>query len=239
MAFRPRSDDLILVQGLRGTRAVFDDWSARPWRVLGPWLAGSAAITATLLVSVIVIAHVVTPDPNPPMVLPGFGQNAGADGVAWYLWRNGLVLALHAMACVAGFIAGSTLPLEAEKYSGWWRWVHDKAGPLAILFVTAATLFSLITQAWSLGFGLSTLSFQFDVSPQYLLMLLLPHAIPELIALFLPLAAWIIASRRGEWDQLLAATFVTVGIAVPMLIAAALTEVYVTPILLRHALHLT
>ena len=33
-----------------------------------------------------------------------------------------------------------------------------------------------------------------------------PHAIPELVALFLPLAAWIIASRRGEWEQLLAAT---------------------------------
>jgi len=37
-----------------------------------------------------------------------------------------------------------------------------------------------------------------------------PHAILELIALFLPLAAWIIASRRGEWEQLLAATVVTV-----------------------------
>ena len=51
-----------------------------------------------------------------------------------------------------------------------------------------------------------------------LLLGVLPHAIPELIALFLPLAAWIIASRRGEWDQLLAATFVTVAIAVPVLV---------------------
>ena len=56
-----------------------------------------------------------------------------------------------------------------------------------------------------------------------------PHALPELIALFLPLAAWIIASRRGEWDQLLAATFVTVAIAVPILVVAAFVEVYVSP----------
>ena len=56
------------------------------------------------------------------------------------------------------------------------------------------------------------------VSPALLLLGVLPHAIPELIALFLPLAAWIIASRRGEWDQLLAATFVTVAIAVPVLV---------------------
>ena len=58
---------------------------------------------------------------------------------------------------------------------------------------------------------------------------MLPHAIPELIALFLPLAAWIIASRRGEWDQLLAATAVTVAIAVPVLVVAAFVEVYVSP----------
>ena len=58
---------------------------------------------------------------------------------------------------------------------------------------------------------------------------MLPHAVPELTALFLPLAAWIIASRRGEWDQLLAATFVTVAIAVPVLVVAALIEVYVSP----------
>jgi uncharacterized membrane protein SpoIIM required for sporulation len=57
----------------------------------------------------------------------------------------------------------------------------------------------------------------------------LPHAIPELIALFLPLAAWILASRRGEWEQLLAATVVTVAVAVPVLIIAAFIEVYISP----------
>ena len=51
----------------------------------------------------------------------------------------------------------------------------------------------------------------------------------ELVALFLPLAAWIIASRRGEWDQLLAATLVTVTIAVPVLFISALWEVFVAP----------
>jgi uncharacterized membrane protein SpoIIM required for sporulation len=57
----------------------------------------------------------------------------------------------------------------------------------------------------------------------------LPHALPELVALFLPLAAWIIASRRGEWEQLLAATLVTVAVAVPVLVIAAFIEVYVSP----------
>jgi hypothetical protein len=52
---------------------------------------------------------------------------------------------------------------------------------------------------------------------------------------FLPLAAWIMASRRGEWDQLLAAMLVTVAVAIPVLLAAALVEVYLSPHLF-HAL---
>jgi hypothetical protein len=148
------------------------------------------------------------------------------------LFRNGLVLALHAMACVAGFIAGSSLPLEAERYSGVWRWVHDKAGPLAIAFVSCATAFSLLTQSYVLGMATSTLAYDVGVSPGLLLFGLLPHALPELVALFLPLAAWIIASRRGDWHQLLAATAVTVLLAIPVLVAAAFIEVYVTPGLL-------
>ena len=44
-----------------------------------------------------------------------------------------------------------------------------------------------------------------------LLLALTPHALPELVALFLPLAAWIIASRNDDWQDLLAATFVTVA----------------------------
>jgi hypothetical protein len=43
------------------------------------------------------------------------------------------------------------------------------------------------------------------------------------------LAAWLIASRRGQWNQLLAATAVTVAIAVPMLVFPATIEVYVWP----------
>ena len=52
------------------------------------------------------------------------------------------------------------------------------------------------------------------------------------MALFLPLAAWIIASRRDDWQDLLAATAVTVAIAVPMLLAAAAVEIWVSPQLL-------
>ena len=145
------------------------------------------------------------------------------------LWRNSLVLALHATACVAGFIAGASMPIAAAQRTGISRWIHVKAGELAILFVCAVTLFSLSTQALYLGFQGSTISYQLGISHGALILSVLPHALLELTALFLPLAAWLIASRRGEWNQLLAATFVTVLLAIPVLVIAGAVEVYVWP----------
>jgi hypothetical protein len=156
-------------------------------------------------------------------------SEADAGDFGHLLYRNGLVLALHAMACVAGFIAGSSLPQLAAERSGMSRRVHERAGSLAIAFVVCATVFSLTTQAYALGQAASTLAAQFGMSPAKLLLGILPHAVPELTALFLPLAAWVIASRRGRWEELLAATFVTVAIAVPVLLASAFVELYVSP----------
>jgi hypothetical protein len=220
--------ELVLVQGLRDTRGTLQRWNARPLAVLGPWLALSAGICAVLLVAVVVIANLSPPDAT-PILLPGLTSTATFSDVGHILYRNSLVLALHAMACVAGFIAGSSLPLEADRYSGAWRWIHDKAGPLAIGFVVCATSFSLFTQAFVLGSAASTLAAQGHMSPELLIVGILPHAIPELIGLFLPLAAWTTASRRGAWEELLAATFLTVAIAVPLVVTAAFIEVYVSP----------
>jgi len=226
-----QTSDLVLVRGLADTRATLDEWNDRPGPVVGRWLVGSLAITATLLFSVWLIATVSVPDPG--MAFLGLGDQPHIGQVAQVMMRNALVLALHAMACVAGFIAGSSLPLEAQQRSGAWRWVHEKAGPLAIAFVVCATAFSLVTQALVLGSGAASLAATLDVGPGLLLLGLLPHALPELVALFLPLAAWLIASRQKDWHELLAATVVTVLLAVPVLVASAFVEVYVSPGLLR------
>jgi uncharacterized membrane protein SpoIIM required for sporulation len=89
-----------------------------------------------------------------------------------------------------------------------------------------------------LGHTLAGVAHFLRVSPGLLLLGVLPHAIPELVALFLPLAAWIIASRKGEWEQLLAATLVTVAVAVPLHVVAAFIEVYVSPHLFTALTHI-
>lgn len=226
-----RVEDLVLAPGLRSTRLTLAEWNRAPWPVLRGWLVASVAVATGLLAAVWVVAT-FTPADITPLLLPGINVPAGTGDVLHVLGRNSLVLALHAFACVAGFIAGCALPLRAERYSGLSRRIHDRAGPLAIGFVIAATAFSLITQAYAIGAAASSVSAQLHMSPGLLLVGLLPHALPELTALFLPLAAWMVASRRGHWDQLLAATFVTVGIAVPVLVVSAFVETYVSPHLL-------
>ena len=223
-----RTDDLVLVQGIHDTRQTLASWNRDPGPVLGGWFRGSVTITAGLLFAVWVVALFSTPDPT-PMLFPGYHTPVEFETVGRVLFRNSLVLALHSMACVAGFIAGSSLPQEAHRYSGVWRKIHDHAGPLAIGFVVCATAFSLLTQAFVLGGGAATLAAQLDITSFVLLFALLPHALPELVGLFLPLAAWLIASRRGDWHELLAATFVTTAIAIPLLVISAFIEVFLSP----------
>jgi Stage II sporulation protein M len=222
---RSHAEQLALVRGWDDTRATWRRWNARPLATLAPWALGSVAIAALLLTATWVIAMIATPDPT---VYAFHGGGAWSD-YGFILYRNGLVLALHAMACVAGFIAGSSLPVVAAGHRGAWRRVHDRAGRLAMGFVGAATLFSLGTQAYALGLQASSIADAHAVTPALLMLSILPHALPELTALFLPLAAWLLASRRQAWNELLAATFATTAVAVPLLLVAAAIEVWLSP----------
>jgi hypothetical protein len=222
----------VFSHGMQDTRETLDAWSVRPWQVLRSWLGLSLAIALALLAATWFVAGLLTPDLT-PIHLPGLTEPSEPGDLLPILWRNSLVLALHGTACVAGFIAGASMPIAAAQRQGISRWVHVKAGELAILFVCAVTLFSLGTQALYLGFQGSTLSSQLHITRLELILSVLPHALIELAALFLPLAAWLIASRRGEWNQLLAATFITVVLAIPALILAATLEVYVWPHILE------
>src|SRR4051794_16864498 len=132
--------DLAIVAGFGDTRRTLAGWNRAPRGVLAPWTVAAIGIAVLLLLAVWAIASVSQPDLT-PVILPGLNAPPSLRAVAHVLERNSLVLALHSMACVAGYIAGSSLPQEAKAYRGVVRAIHDHAGPLAIAFVTAATLF--------------------------------------------------------------------------------------------------
>jgi hypothetical protein len=225
-------NDLVLVQGMKDTRVTLRRWNERPVHVLGPWFALSLVVAIGLLGAVWLVAVLTEADAT-LLEINGLTRDVDSGDYARVLYRNSLVLALHAMACVAGFMAGSSIPLSAANRSGVDRWVHEKAGRFAIAFVVCATTFSLISQAYIIGGTAATYAGQLDISPALLIVSLLPHALPELVALFLPLAAWLIASRNNRWEELLAATVVTVAIAVPLLLLAVVIELHISPMLLE------
>jgi hypothetical protein len=222
------ANQYVFVHGMRQTRSILERWGENPWPVLRTWFVGAVLISLGLLAAVTVAASLITPDYGFKYT-PTIPDGPEWSRVLYVLARNSLVLALHAVACVAGFIAGATLPLSAERRTGISRWIHEKARPIAFGWVIAVTCFSLLTQTLGLGLIGSTISWDVGISVPLLVLTALPHALLELTAVFLPLAAWTIASRRGEWDQLLAATMITVAIAIPMLIVAATWEIYVWP----------
>ena len=225
-------NDLVLVQGMKDTRVTLRRWNERPLLVLAPWMSLSLKVAVGLLGAVWLVAELTGAD-STLLEINGITREVEAADYLRVLFRNSLVLTLHALACVAGFIAGSAMPLSAANRSGLDRWVHEKAGRFAIAFVVCATTFSLVTQAYIIGGNAATVASQLDISPALLIVGLLPHALPELVALFLPLAAWLIASRTNRWEELLAATVVTVAVAVPMLLVAVVVEMQVSPVLLE------
>jgi hypothetical protein len=242
-----KADGLAVVQGWPETVATLHRWRRAPGRRLGEWALGSLAVTVFLLAATWYVALLSPADPT-PYVFPGLTQPAHVSDFTSVLYRNSLVLGLHAMACVAGFIAGSAPKshgdppgpgdrVESKRPGSGTPWaeggrVHRDAGRLAMGFVTVATLFSLSTQALALGSAAATLAAQLRVSPLHLLLALTPHAVPELFALFLPLAAWTLAAHRRAGHELLAATLVTTAVAVPLLVGAGAVETWVTPGLL-------
>jgi hypothetical protein len=222
------SSDYVLAQGLRDTRGTFEAWQQAHWRVLRGWMALSFAIACALLAATWLVAGSVTPDLT-QITIPGVTRPIDLGDLRLILLRNGTVLAFHATACVAGFIAGASMPIAAQSRTGVSRWIHVKAGELALAFVVGVTIFSLSIQSLTLGFQAATLAYHLHISDAALILSVLPQALIELPALFLPLAAWILASRSKKWDQLLAATFVTVAIAVPMLLVSAAVELFLWP----------
>lgn len=217
----------ILEATMRETRMTLDRWGENKLRVLGDWMFKSLCIALTMLLAVYIVSTVAPGEST--TALPNILAESNASDVMVVIFRNMLVLALHGFVCLAGFMAMRALPEQTKYKSGINRWVHEHAGPFAMVFVSAATVFSMTTQVWILGHQVADLSYTLSIPQSTLMLTVLPHAVLELTAVFLPLAAFLTASRAGDWHELLAATIVTVSVAIPMIIVAALIEAFLWP----------
>jgi hypothetical protein len=214
---------VVVELGWADTRLALTSWNRRPVRAIAPWALGALALALGLLAAAGVVATLRGPA-GPAPLFPGVDATPSL-GLALDIYRHNLTaFALHAFACVAAFVAGSSLRIASGR----------RKARIAIGFVAAASVFSLVNQAWVTGGGAAALAERLHTSPWVLLAGLAPHALPELTAIFLPLAAWLLGAWRGRWHRLGAAAIVCATIALPVLLATAMIETFVTSRVLLH-----
>jgi uncharacterized membrane protein SpoIIM required for sporulation len=234
MADQQNANSDVFAATMRETRETLDRWGERPAKVIGSWLLVSFGVASAMLVAVYLVSLMALSQSTAS--IPNILGSAHIEDVIRVFFRNMLVLALHGFVCIAGFMAMRALPEQTQYKSGINRWIHEHAGRAAMVYVSAATTFSIVTQTWILGHQVADLSETLMISQGTLMLTVLPHALLELTAVFLPLAAFLLASRRGDWHELLAATIVTVSLAIPMIIVAAFLEAYLWPETLQRVL---
>lgn len=214
---------------VRDLRTAFGGWRRRGFgRTIGTWALASFGVAVALIVATGLVA--TWSRPGEDYDLAGVSRPAELSDVRYVITRNMLVLTLHALACVAAYLARRSLPAEAARYGGFWRALSTRVGSAAMVFVALATVFSFVTQARLVGQTAATIAHHLGISPAQLLLVITPHALPELTAVFLPLAAWAIGGvRERRWNDLMAATLLSCAVAVPVIVCSAFVEAYVSP----------
>ena len=214
--------------GWADVRASFARCNRDVAGVVRVWMGTSLLVGCALLLATWGVSVVVAPG----AAFAAFDPVPSIEGARALLGRNLLVLLMHALICVAGYMALTSMPIVARGYRGWKRRVHLLAGPVSIAFVSLVTVSSFGLQAWSLGSAAPGIAAAYGVPTWKLLLLVSPHALPELTAVFLPLGAWLVLARRREYRELLAASVLSFAAAVPILVMATIVEEWVSPLVI-------
>jgi hypothetical protein len=203
-----------------------------PWSEIGRWAAVAAAVAAVLLGGVaLVAAH------TRGTYLDGIDsglliRHHGVGDALYVFRRNLLVLGIHLCACWIGAIIGRPYrpaPDSLGRLGRLHRPVPEWMGRAALLWALLVTLLSVGVQALALGRLLADISLAADIPRLQLLVLVLPHAVPELLAVFLPLGLFLLEAHRGRLERLGLWSLQAAAIALPVLLCAAAIETYVTP----------
>ena len=213
---------MAIVQGWGDTRAALRalERAARP-PSLGPWLLGSLAVAVRCCCATWAIAAASARPDLTRVGLAGVDAPATVGDYLFILYRNGLVLALHAHRLRGRLHRRLVAPARRRAATrGVWRRVHDLAGPAAdrlrrgrdaVLARHAGVRARRPRRVRRRAAR--------DVARPLLLALCRTRC-PSCARCSCRSRRGRWPSRRRRWNELLAATFVTTRLAVPVLLAA-------------------
>lgn len=154
--------------------------------------------------------------------------------------RNFLVLGIHLCAC---WIGALVVAKQRNVPDGWarLRWLNDDlpgwVRTACLWYALLVTSGSIVLQTFALGLSASAIASDYGLPMPLFIGLLAPHALVELTAVFLPLAAFLWRSRRDQLAMLGDDSWVCAVYAIPMICLAAAWEAWVTPHLLLVFVH--
>ncbi len=145
-----KADDLVLVSGMRETRGALERWNDNPWPVLRVWAGGALAVASALLFAVWVIAA-YSPVDLTRLHIAGLTEDPEFDDIGHLLVAQ-LARPRAARVRLRGRLHRRQLARARRRdKSGFSKFVHEKARPIAFAWVSLVTCFSLMTQAYALG----------------------------------------------------------------------------------------
>lgn len=227
---QPSAAEIAWQAGKEETAETLNRWRSERFRILLPWALGALGIACALLLTTLVIS--LLGRGTDTLFYPiAVRSRVGIDDFVHVLLRNLSVLLLHTLVCFASYLAQRSLPLQVVHKRGLDRWVHEHASGVALAAVAGITMWSLGLQAWVLGHDLIDAARTLGMSRPGVLLRLLPHAVPELTAVFLPLAATLWIGYHRRWNEGLAASLLCFGVALPVVVAGATLETYAAHLL--------
>lgn len=129
------AERVALERGWADVRASFGRWNRDLDSIIRVWMGTSLLVGCALLLATWAVSVRVAPG----IPIPAFDHVPSIAGALELLQRNGLVLLMHSLICLAGYMALTSMPIVALGYTGWKRRIHQAAGPFAIAFVTLVT----------------------------------------------------------------------------------------------------
>ena len=202
------------------------------WGEVGRWAAVAAGVTAVLLATVAVLAGHDAGDYQVGLSSGLLTRHHALGDVLYVFRRNLLVLGIHLCACWIGAIVGRPhrpAPAGLGPLGMLHRPVPGWLGRASLVYALLVTLLSVAVQSIALGRELANLHDASAVPRLRLLWLVAPHAVPELVAVFLPLGLFLLQARRGRLERLGPWSLQAAAVALPILLLAAVIETYVTP----------
>ena len=221
---------------------MFEGWA--DWREVRRWAVVSLAVSLVMLAGTIAAGYVLPADPDAAattrLLSSVLGHTSSPLVVMGVVFTsNFLVLCLHYCCCLVGAIVSRPFrPLpEPWNRNPLARLLHRPIpgwlAEFSLSYAAAVTLGSIVLQSTQIGFVLADISAYTGRPPWEWILLMLPHALLELPAIFLPLGLFLLQARRRDLRPLQRRSHQALLLGVPVLVVAAVIEVELTPHLVR------